>query len=188
MDNRKNIIEKGLLLFSQRGYAAVGIQEICVECDVTKPTLYHYFGSKRGLLEAIVERFYPPFLEKVTAAAEYHRDIIMNLESIAKVFMTLAVDEPVFTRFLLVASYSPEESDLHAAQKTYSEKISATIRTLFEQAVNEHGNMRGREYLLSLSFRGLLQSYCGFVLNKDITVSDQVVYAVVKQFMYGIFS
>ncbi len=32
------------------GYDAMGIQRIVEAARITKPTLYHYFGSKQGLL------------------------------------------------------------------------------------------------------------------------------------------
>ena len=53
MDNRMNILEKALHLFYEKGYDAIGVQEIADAAGVTKPTLYHYFGSKYGLLQAV---------------------------------------------------------------------------------------------------------------------------------------
>ena len=51
MENRDHILDCALRLFAARGYDAVGVQEIVELAGLTKPTLYHYFGSKRGLLE-----------------------------------------------------------------------------------------------------------------------------------------
>lgn len=56
MDNRMNILQKALQLFYEKGYDAIGVQEIADAAGVTKPTLYHYFGSKYGLLEAVAGR------------------------------------------------------------------------------------------------------------------------------------
>ncbi len=188
MDNKKNILEKSLHLFSLRGYDAVGVQEICNECSITKPTLYHYFGSKMGLMEAIFDFFYPPFIQKIKSAAEYHNDIIINLESLTQTFFMLQKEQPVFTRFSLGSSFAPVESDIHTTQKKYTSRISDLIKELFSQAVSDHGNMRGKENLLAMSFVGLIQSYCVFALNNEIELDDLIVRAVVKQFMHGIFS
>ena len=46
------LIERALELFAARGYDAVGVQEIVEAAGMTKPTLYHWFGSKQGLLRA----------------------------------------------------------------------------------------------------------------------------------------
>jgi AcrR family transcriptional regulator len=188
MDNKKNILEKSLHLFSLRGYDAVGVQEICTECSITKPTLYHHFGSKMGLMEAIFELYYPPFIQKIKSAADYNHDLVVNLESLTRTFFMLQKEQPVFTRFSLAASFAPVESDIHATQKKYTSRITNFIEGLFLIAVTDHGNMRGKEHLLAMSFIGLLQSYCVFALNNEIELNDQVVFAVVKQFMHGIFS
>ena len=99
MDNKEKILRKALLLFAARGYDAVGVQEICEGCDITKPTMYHYYNSKHGVLDALLDSYYPPFLEKVRHAAEYHRDLVMNLEGLAGVFFHFALEHPDFNRF-----------------------------------------------------------------------------------------
>ena len=54
-DNRTGLLHSALTLFATRGYDAVGVQEIVENAGVTKPTLYHYFGNKLGLLETLLE-------------------------------------------------------------------------------------------------------------------------------------
>ena len=49
MENREKILESALDLFFTKGYDAVGVEEIAERAGITKPTLYHYFGSKYGL-------------------------------------------------------------------------------------------------------------------------------------------
>ena len=58
MDNREKILTNALDLFYTRGYDAVGIQQIVDAAGLTKPTMYYYFGSKRGLLDALLGEQY----------------------------------------------------------------------------------------------------------------------------------
>ena len=37
-----------------KGYDATAVREICEAAGITKPTLYHFFGSKDGVLQALV--------------------------------------------------------------------------------------------------------------------------------------
>lgn len=55
MDNRQAILDSALTLFYEKGYDAVGVQQIVDAAGVTKPTLYYYFGSKQGLLSCLLE-------------------------------------------------------------------------------------------------------------------------------------
>jgi AcrR family transcriptional regulator len=42
-------------IFDRKGYATASVREIVEHAGVTKPVLYYYFGSKEGLLLAILE-------------------------------------------------------------------------------------------------------------------------------------
>jgi AcrR family transcriptional regulator len=52
---REKILEAGLELFADRGFHATAIAEIGERAGIAKSVLYHYFSSKAGLYEAIVE-------------------------------------------------------------------------------------------------------------------------------------
>ena len=65
MDNRTNLLDCALNLFAARGYDAVGVQEIVEAAGVTKPTLYHYFVNKRGLLDVLLQSGFERLLDEV---------------------------------------------------------------------------------------------------------------------------
>lgn len=52
---RGEIEQAALRLFLERGFAATSVREIAGEVGVTVPTLYYHFGSKDGILGALVE-------------------------------------------------------------------------------------------------------------------------------------
>ena len=43
-------------LFSERGYANVSIRDICRVTGSTAPVIYYYFGSKKGLFDAVARK------------------------------------------------------------------------------------------------------------------------------------
>ncbi len=188
MSSRETILKQGLSLFAQKGYNAVGVQEICDACGVTKPTLYHFFGSKRGLLEAIFASHYPALLECVKKSCEYHRDLQMNLERLAACFFSFALEQRTFNRLLLSVIYAPPENEVSEIIKGYTGKIFGCIKTLFVTSIPEYGNLRGKELLLTSSFLGLMRSYVGLFLSGEVKLDDSLSRSIVKQFMYGIFS
>jgi AcrR family transcriptional regulator len=65
---RQRVIDAGLELFGERGYDATSIAEIGERAGVAKSVLYHYFGSKAKLYEAVVEAETRDVLERVAAA------------------------------------------------------------------------------------------------------------------------
>ena len=63
MENREKLLLCALDLFYAKGYDAVGIQEIVDFAGVTKPTMYYYFGSKKGLLEELVQGIFDDLIQ-----------------------------------------------------------------------------------------------------------------------------
>ena len=53
---RRRILDTAQELFYQRGFRAVGIDEIVAQSDVAKATLYVHFGSKDRLIAAYLQR------------------------------------------------------------------------------------------------------------------------------------
>ena len=55
----ERILSTALDLFAVKGYDATAVREICEAAGITKPTLYHFFGSKDGVLQALVQSGFP---------------------------------------------------------------------------------------------------------------------------------
>jgi TetR/AcrR family transcriptional regulator, transcriptional repressor for nem operon len=53
-DSRERLVDTAVRLFSERGYTAVSVADICDEADLKKGSFYHFFPSKLELvLEAL---------------------------------------------------------------------------------------------------------------------------------------
>ena len=51
---KRLLLESGLALFAEKGYASTSVREIVEGAGVTKPVLYYYFKSKEGMFHAIL--------------------------------------------------------------------------------------------------------------------------------------
>lgn len=49
------ILQAARMLFWQKGYTAVGVDEICAAADVNKGSLYHYYQDKEHLALTVIE-------------------------------------------------------------------------------------------------------------------------------------
>lgn len=188
MDNRIIILDKALSLFAARGYDSVGVQEVASAAGITKPTLYHYFGSKSGLLEAILESRFPLFLKDLRLSAHYRHDLTVNLEETARTLVRFAEREPLFYRLLLALYFAPPESEGNTLSTRYLAELHDILRGLFLQAEADHGNMKGRSTLYAFSFLGLCHSLVGMLLNGQNNVDEKLVRSAVRQFQHGIYS
>ncbi|MEM6305734.1 MAG: TetR/AcrR family transcriptional regulator [Pseudomonadota bacterium] len=55
--------------FFEKGYAATSMDELCAAAGVTRGALYHNFGGKEGLLEAVVRQIDEEIGERMIAAS-----------------------------------------------------------------------------------------------------------------------
>lgn len=62
---RRALMDAARRLFTERGYDAVATEEIVRAAGVTRGALYHHFGGKAELLEAVYERLEAESTERV---------------------------------------------------------------------------------------------------------------------------
>lgn len=188
MDNRKKILDVALELFASRGYEAVGVMEIADRAGITKPTLYHYFGSKRGLLDKLLEENFAPLLQELEQTAAYDGDLPWTLEAVASLFFRFASRNEVFYRMQLSMNFSSPDSETIAAIDPYNKKIYRILEKLFTDAAKDHGNMKNRHMRYAITFLGMINNYITLALHKYAELGERSVYDAVHQFSHGIYS
>lgn len=188
LDTRTTILETALDLFALRGFDSVGTQEIVDKAGITKPTMYHYFGHKRGLLDTIVSEYGGKLFRTIQQAAEYNHNIVLTLNTITRETMRFALSNQAFFRLKMTMSVAAPESETYAAYRPLREGLNECFEKLFRAAAEDHGNMKGREKSYSESFQGMLGVWTLLILNKELELNDQSLERVVHHFMHGIFS
>jgi len=94
---RAKLIEVGIALFSERGFAAVGTEEIVDRAEVTRGALYHHFGDKRDLFRAVHEELEQRIVAGIGAALEANprEDPLEALEVAAGAVLDVALDSKI---------------------------------------------------------------------------------------------
>lgn len=188
MSTKEDLLDAALELFSTLGIEATSTQAVCDAAGVTKPTLYHYFGSKRGLIDAVLERHFQPFIDALGQAADYQHDLTRNLELVMKTYFNFAKTNPVFYRLQLAMRSAPAQSETFLAIKPWQKAQTERIEGLFRAAEADHGNMRGRSRTYALGLLGIINAYILEAADAGNLITDQTAFQAQHQFMHGIFS
>ena len=188
MDNKNKILEIAIELFATKGYDTVGVQEIADRSGITKPTLYHYFGSKSGLFDAILEKFYGELIDFLKPVFSYNHDLTKNLTDFAYKLFEFVKSKPDFYRMILSESFSLPDNPANVSVRKYNEIIHLSMNELFTKTCCDHGNMKGSEKELSATFIGIMNTYSGLYLNGYVKFGDEMIFKIIRHFMYGIFS
>jgi AcrR family transcriptional regulator len=96
----EKVLAAGLELFGERGYHETSIADIGARAGIAKSVLYHYFGSKAGLYEAIAEAEAGALLEQVAAAVPEDPEA-PRLRAGVDAFLAYLADHPAAWRLLL---------------------------------------------------------------------------------------
>lgn len=188
MDNKQKISDCALKLFSKRGYDGVGVQEIIDAAGITKPTLYHYFGSKEGLLKAVLKEHFDELYNSIEKTAVYDGDVTNTLKKIIASFFNFAKDNRDYYRMQLSMWFAPNESDSNKAVTEHNTRLFKLIENVFTEASKDHGNMKGKQSLYAATFLGIINTHIGLFLNEYTELDDKITQTILHNFMHGIFS
>ena len=89
-DSKKDaILEAGIKLFSEKGFAAVGVRDIAKEANVNISMISYYYGGKSGVLKEILSSFFSEYSELIRKIVDISDDppvFISNLVDAAVPF------------------------------------------------------------------------------------------------------
>ena len=188
-DNSKDdILNTAIRLFSQKGYEGVGVQEICDNAGITKPTLYYFFKSKQGLLQAIADSKGAELLQCLNDAAVYEHDFLKSLTRILTAAIDFAVAYPAFFNLHSVLLNAPGNAETEAVYAPLKKRFDSVLADFFIKSANEFGNMRGKEELYSILFHNNVISVALLCVQNKLPRDDQTIYRIVHSFVYGVAS
>ena len=186
--NRDKILDNALTLFASRGYDGVGVQEVADAAGVQKPTLYHYFGNKNGLLQTLLTENFAEFFQTLDTAAKYNGDVLTTLQAVVNAYFSFAQSHPKFYRMQLSMWFAPHDSESFQLLTEFGERQQQLLETLFTDAAKDHGNMKGRHRTYAATFLGMINTYIGLSLNGSVQLDDKLKGQLLHQYMHGIFS
>lgn len=73
-DTMARLVASARHAFAEHGYSETSMDALCSEAGVTRGALYHHFGGKEGLLEAVVRTIDSEIGERLKAEEARHDD------------------------------------------------------------------------------------------------------------------
>lgn len=107
-DSRAAILAAAEAVLLDQGVEGVSIRKVSDRCGFTAPTIYHHFGDKKGLIDAVLETRFAVVL-KVMAAIERGSDPAAYLTEMARAFVSFALENPSYYRLLTVPRLEDED-------------------------------------------------------------------------------
>ncbi|MBI5953248.1 MAG: TetR/AcrR family transcriptional regulator [Chloroflexi bacterium] len=150
--NAERILQDGWELFQQKGYRGVSVDEICLRCGITKPTLYYYFKDKENLFVEVLLRRLRGFHEII----EQSGPLEQRLERI--VLSMLDSFPSSYTHLVHDLEHIKQRENADRVRKAFADELFSPITALMQSAI-EAGEIGGDAKFLSQLFMGIVENY-----------------------------
>ena len=134
---RDRLLDAALRLFARKGFESASVREIVKAAEVTRPTLYYYFGSKEGLYLELVERLCATVensILKSMVPQGTHQD---RLRSFVLNILDSIIEDTGNQRFFFVISLDPRRNILSSFHERTRNFIAAVLELLLEEGVEK---------------------------------------------------
>jgi AcrR family transcriptional regulator len=123
------LIEIACEIFTRDGYANAATEEIVQRAGVTRGALYHHFGSKEGLFQAVLSHIQQQVALRIEVVVAEQSDIWEQLVAGSVAFLEVSLD-PQVQRIMLIDAPSVvgwslwRELDAENSMKSLRESLS----------------------------------------------------------------
>ncbi len=103
-DVRENILNAGENLFASQGFDATSVRQIASEAAATAAMVHYYFGSKKELLQAVMERVLEPLASAIQELREQGQP---DISQIVKLFLSMCASHPALPQLITREVFLP---------------------------------------------------------------------------------
>ena len=180
------ILQGALELFSAKGYEATSVREICEAAGITKPTLYHFYGSKEGVYRALVDGALDDFSRAVTRALQAPGSAVDRLQRVGRAYFERARARRDLCRFIFGLVHNPATSAPRTDFTSFYDEVVAQIAAEVEAGVARGEFVPGRTDLRMLILMGALgEALCGYLIVGKPQLSPALADALIDAVVAG---
>ena len=134
-ERRRQILQAAVHTFAAKGYHTCRVSDIATEAGVAYGLVYHYFGSKESLLEAIFEETWGAMLGTISSVGQLDDPAAEQVRKVTEIVLRTWKRDPDLVRVLV----------REVTRSAHLERESDEIERAFEalQRIVERGQEAG---------------------------------------------
>jgi AcrR family transcriptional regulator len=180
------ILQSALALFSSRGYDATSVREICEAAGITKPTLYHFYGSKEGVYRALVDGVLEDFRSHLTDQLGLGGPVLARLKRVALTYFEAAGGRRQLMRFIFSIVHNPPASAPVTDFTRFYDEIVHLIARVVDDGVADGTFAPGPTEIRMLLLMGALaEALCGWLIAGRPELTPELADAIVDTLVRG---
>lgn len=159
----ETLIDIATLLFSEKGYHKVSLEEIVQTAQLTRGAVYHHFKNKKGLFFAVFERAHTIVAEEINKVDERIQDPWEQLVEGCKVFIQTVSKATVY-RIILI------DGPAVLGWQTFRELDQENSMRLLQ---NQIEYLQEIDMLKNVSSKALTHALSGAINETSVWVAEQ---------------
>jgi len=108
---RQTLLDAGLKVFSQKGYADTTLDDIAEEAGVTRGAIYHHFGGKAELYNSVIAEGWERIMPAIERGIAEGSNALEQLQRSFVYFVRFAVEDEAFRAINELMLFKTEMSD-----------------------------------------------------------------------------
>ncbi len=109
--SRERILEAAVDLIAERGYSATSVDALCRRAGIVKTALYWHFGSKEGLLAAVIDRVAAAWVDEIQKSVYQVGEPLERFSRALEGMREIVEQRPQLLRLLLTVLLERAEGD-----------------------------------------------------------------------------
>jgi TetR/AcrR family fatty acid metabolism transcriptional regulator len=181
---KEQILDASAKVFSEMGFHGAKVEDIALEANVGKGTVYEYFTSKRQLFEEVMLNVLETYITQAMEAMEGAKDPGEKLKRFIRFQYMFSKTNQHVAR-LLLRRHGEMHDIMMEKLLDFRKRILAFVGNIIEEGMR-HGTFREVDpYYASILFMGVLQE-AGTLLYTGQEISEEALDKMLDYYLYGI--
>ncbi|WP_231589492.1 TetR/AcrR family transcriptional regulator [Bacillus sp. FJAT-27916] len=139
LETKSRIIETATVLFQQKGYKGVGLNELLRECSITKGSLYHHFpNGKEELLIACLHSLNESITSQIEDIFAQHTSALVAVTAMIDMLIAQYEETGAITGFT-VSSMVSEMASLSDPVREACAQLYENLQVIYSQKLMAEG-------------------------------------------------
>jgi AcrR family transcriptional regulator len=141
--NKDKLVATATELFASKGYQATSVRDIAAAMNMTVSNIYHYFGSKEGLLRAILKHYSQMLLDQLREVAARDMEPLKRFRLLLGTHLKVAGTRPKENKIFLL-----DDERLSAAGMDDNRQVQREVLRIYKNELRklaELGMLRDEE-------------------------------------------
>jgi AcrR family transcriptional regulator len=173
--SREAVLDAAERLMAEQGYEAARVAALVEEAGVPPSSIYHYFGSKEGVLLAVMERGAERFFEALPDIDQRVGSQVEHLHALVDTTATTLEEHPDFLRILVVMAAQPfnaGQGQVHTVVNRVREMALVRLRTQMQVVFGLDPDSGDADYLARFTLAAFDGAFVAYQALPKVTLGS----------------